>query len=82
MEAEWIKPGVILRHVPTGRLVVVVEVTEHEFTVHTVDDIWVDPKDLKLKGGCSWTLLREREKEFQPEGLYVGTVEHVVARYP
>lgn len=82
MEAEWIKPGVKLRHIPTGRPVVVTEVTERDFTVQTLDDVWFDWKDMKLKGGCSWTLLRERAKEFQPEGLHVGTVEHVVARYP
>ncbi len=65
MEAERLKPGMRLRHVPTGRPVVVAEVTERTFTVHTLDDRWIDPEDGRLKGGCAWVLLLEDACEFE-----------------
>jgi hypothetical protein len=37
------KVGQILIHTPTRRPVVVAEVDERGFVVHTLDDTWTDP---------------------------------------
>ncbi|MGB9825500.1 MAG: hypothetical protein ACPLRU_02395 [Desulfofundulus sp.] len=59
-----IVPGKKLIHVPTNRPVIVAEVTETTFTVHTTDDTWIDSKTGKPSGGCAWELLYESINEF------------------
>ncbi len=64
MEAKRFRPGMRLLHLRSGRPVEVIEVGERTFTVATLDDRWIDPRDGKEKGGCAWVLFLEDAEEF------------------
>jgi hypothetical protein len=54
-----------LIHTPTRRPVVVAKVDERGFTVHTLDDTWIDRKTGKWMGGCALRMTREYAGEFE-----------------